>query len=134
MRIMFQLVYSSTELCPFSADQLKVLLEKSRERNQQAGITGMLLYQRGRFLQVLEGEEEAVRTVAARIERDSRHGWISVLHEGTSERREFPDWSMGFRNLDDEPLRGHTTFLEGELRLSHISADASRAKQLLLAF
>ncbi len=96
---MFQLVYVSSAIVPFTSDELLDLLVKSRDNNARSGLTGMLLYKDGNFMQALEGEEQAVRAVHAKIERDRRHkGLITLLQEPISERR-FPEWSMGFREL-----------------------------------
>lgn len=52
---MYRLVYKSVECAPFSETDLKKLLMNSRLRNTEAGLTGMLIYDRGTFLQMLEG-------------------------------------------------------------------------------
>ena len=69
-----QLGYASAATVEFSDDDLRELLAKSRSNNMAAGITGMLLYHEGSFLQVLEGPSEAVEHLYARIRRDKRHG------------------------------------------------------------
>ena len=62
---LLSVVYSSTAVVPFSDHDLFELLEHSRENNARDGLTGMLLYRDERFLQVLEGPEEAVRRLRA---------------------------------------------------------------------
>jgi len=88
---MFSLVYVSSAVTPFSSSDLAALLTKCHERNTATGITGMLLYKDGNFMQVLEGEEPAVRTVYARIGKDPRHRGLITLLEGRQERRQFPE-------------------------------------------
>jgi len=133
---MFQLVYSSDDMAGFSPAQLSELLAKSRSNNQKVGITGMLLHQGGKFLQVVEGEEPVVRKLIATIAADPRHGRIEVLHQSISDRRDFPDWSMGFHSLDSSKgaVAGFTSFLDSTLSLAQFAADPPRAKALLLAF
>ena len=132
---MFQLVYVSTATVSFSDDDLTALLEKSRTNNRPKWITGMLLHHAGCFLQVLEGEEAAVRALAARIANDPRHGQFVVLHEEHTDQRLFPDWSMGFRDLDGPSAPdGFTQFMNGTLSIEHLGAHPSRAKLLLMAF
>src|SRR4028118_630971 len=97
---MFFLVYVSSATRPFSGEDLRVLLETCRKNNAELGITGMLLYKDGNFMQVLEGDEEAVRGLHARIAADPRHRAEITLQEGFAEWRQFPDWSMGFRDLN----------------------------------
>lgn len=102
---MFYLVYASSATRPFSEADLSDLLETSRENNARLGITGMLLYKDGNFMQVLEGEEETVRALYEKIGTDPRHDGAITLHQSFAQERQFPDWSMGFRNLDSPELR-----------------------------
>ncbi len=60
---MFSLTYVSSAVRPFAEDELADLLAVSRQNNARLGITGMLLYKDGNFMQVLEGEEAEVRTL-----------------------------------------------------------------------
>src|SRR4028119_1894045 len=102
---MFFLVYVSSATRPFSREDLRVLLETCRKNNAELGVTGMLLYKDGNFMQVLEGDEGAVRGLYARIAADPRHGGEITLQQGFAEGRQFPDWSMGFRDLDSPEAR-----------------------------
>lgn len=134
---MIQIVYCSEAAEHFSPQQLVALLEKSRANNQGRGLTGMLLYRGGNFLQVLEGDSAVVRALVDRIGQDPRHHRISVLSETQSEVRDFPDWSMGFADLSSLPadgLPGFTHFLESDLSASSFARQLPQAKRLLLAF
>ena len=91
------LVYLSTARALFSDSELMELLKISQVRNAPAGITGLLLYSNGNFIQLLEGDGEAVQTLYARITRDPRHHNCIQLFDRAAETRLFPDWSMGFR-------------------------------------
>jgi FAD-dependent sensor of blue light len=133
----FQLVYVSSGVRAFSDQELVQLLEKSRLNNYSLGITGMLLYKDGDFMQALEGSEDKVRRLSATIAKDSRHKDIVTLMEGTSAVREFPDWSMGFQDLCAINLRelpGYTTFLDTPLRAHSFAQNPARCRSLLLHF
>src|SRR5665647_1457444 len=94
---MYRLIYKSSETAPFSRTDLKHLLVGSRLRNTEADISGMLIYDRGTFLQMLEGDTAAIFKTFARIERDPRHKDISVLlRDPTAADRAFGHWSMGY--------------------------------------
>jgi hypothetical protein len=95
---MFHSIYSSKESQEFSAADLKTLLMQARIRNREVGVTGILVYHAGCFLQVLEGEKAAVETILSRIENDPRHGELRILSRAASvgKRRLFGDWSMAF--------------------------------------
>jgi hypothetical protein len=122
---------------PLSRVELRALLKTSRANNTRDGITGMLLYKDGNFMQVLEGHEAAVRATFRRIQRDPRHRGIIELLSGDAAEREFPDFSMGFRDLDSEDVReiaGYSEFLNTPLAGAEFSGDPSRCKKLLLTF
>ncbi len=102
---MIQLVYLSSARTLFDQEALLRLLARARARNEAQGITGLLLYKDGNFLQVIEGDETAVRALFKRIEADPRHKDLLVLLEEAITTRSFPDWSMGFRDIDDPAVR-----------------------------
>lgn len=133
----FFLVYVSSATLPFSGEDLRALLATSRENNAGLGVTGMLLYKDGNFMQILEGDEEAVRGLYTRIAADPRHGGEITLQQGFAEGRQFPDWSMAFRDLDSSEGRstpGYSEFLNSPLTGQEFSSDPSRAQKLLLTF
>ena len=96
---MFQLVYASTATKLFSSRGLLEVLPRYREKNLRRGITGLMLYKQGSFMQALEGEEEAVRTLYAAIRADPWHHHVLTLMTLTVPERQFPNWSMGFKDL-----------------------------------
>lgn len=115
---LFTLVYVSAAVEPFSRQQLDELLEHSRTRNSARGITGLLLYRGGNFLQVLEGEEATVLDLKTRIARDPRHTRLIVMLAKGIDERAFGEWSMAFRDLDDPTLNqrpGFSDFLNTDL-------------------
>jgi hypothetical protein len=102
---MLSIVYVSAAVAPFSEEQLSDLLAKSQSNNAAAGLTGMLLYRDGQFMQALEGEDAVVRSVYERVAADDRHDQVrTILEEQISERR-FPEWTMGFRLVTDDSIR-----------------------------
>ena len=120
-----------------SDKDLLYLLEQSRARNERHGITGMLLYKNGHFMQVLEGDEADVMQVFADIERDKRHKNVDVLRTEYIQHRNFPDWTMGFRNIDKLDLStvpGFTRLLEHDFNSEFFSEDTVEAHAMLLAF
>jgi hypothetical protein len=134
---MFHLVYLSSATSLLSKPQLLELLAKSRDNNVRAGITGLLLYKEGNFMQVLEGEEREVLATHSRIECDSRHkGLITLLSESIPERR-FPGWSMSLRDLASPEVRstpGFSEFLNTPLTGQEFSSQPRACERLLLSF
>ena len=134
---MFSLVDVSSAIRPFSGEDLRALLAQCRKNNAELGITGMLLYKDGNFMQVLEGDEGAVRGLYERIIADPRHRGEITMQQGFVEERQFPDWSMGFRDLDSPEARADPTyseFLNAPLTSREFSGEPSLAQKLLLTF
>ena len=78
---------------------IEAILEKAREHNPVSGITGILCYGGGIFLQAIEGGRMQVSELFGAIQKDQRHKDVALLHfEEISERR-FGGWSMGQVNL-----------------------------------
>lgn len=98
---LYSLVYSSTAVEPFDDERLTDLLEHSRRENGRSGITGMLLYRKGRFIQFLEGPEDRVRALIARITADPRHTGLRVMLDGHPQERQFADWTMGYERVSE---------------------------------
>ncbi len=92
----YSIVYISTAIVDFGEAALLQLLKRSRGFNERAGVTGVLMYGGGRFLQVLEGCPAAVRCLYARIAADPRHGRLEKLADGLLPQREFAEWYMSF--------------------------------------
>lgn len=134
---MFQLLYVSTATKPFNDTDLVVLLKGARQKNARLHINGMLLYKQGKFMQILEGEESAVRKLYAEISQDPRHEKLTVILERECSKSVFRDWSMGFVNLRDElihTLPGYTHFLNTPLDSTHFVNDPTLSMQFLNIF
>lgn len=93
------LVYVSTSTRSLSESELNHLLDRARTRNSQEGVTGVLLYSHGNFIQYLEGPEAGIEKVYAVIKADPQHHGIIELMRESIRSREFSDWSMAFRNI-----------------------------------
>ena len=106
---MLQIVYISTARQPLSEAELQSVLSVSRRNNEAAGISGLLIAGGRRFLQALEGPDDAVAAAFDRIKADPRHFAVVVLSKKQVETREFGDWAMGYEpggNSGAEDLKG----------------------------
>lgn len=134
---MYSLVYVSSAAEPFSKSELVELLAQCHENNMKAGLTGLLLYKDGNFMQVLEGEKDTVKSVFSRIGRDPRHRGLITLYDEDISERQYPDWSMAFRDLDSPEVRalpGFSEFMNLPLNAPSLQANVSLCKSLLLTF
>ena len=120
-----------------SDDDLMHLLQQSRARNARNRVTGMLLYKDGHFMQVLESDEANVMKIFGDIEIDRRHKSVDVIRAEYRQYRDFPDWTMGFRNVDKIDLStvpGFTRFLEHDFKSKYFCEDSVEAHAMLLSF
>lgn len=107
---MIQLCYISTARPHVGSDAVDEILQVSRRNNRRAGVTGLLLFNGQRFLQLLEGPDEQVKAAYARILRDSRHFAVVKLSERAIEEREFGGWDMSFERFPGD--RGREEVIE----------------------
>ena len=134
---LFHLGYVSTETGDLGSDGMVELLTEAQRINTSRDITGLLLHRERSFYQVLEGSVDMVRQTFDSIAKDDRHTGIDVLFEGEVNEREFPDWQMGFLNLDGvdiETLQGYSDFLSREDNAKDFLENLSRGKRLALMF
>lgn len=99
---MRQLVYISTARAPVIDDALlEAILSASRRNNDAAGISGLLLAGGRRFLQALEGPDDAVAETYDRIKADPRHFAFVMLADKPIDTPEFGEWSMAYTQGND---------------------------------
>lgn len=92
---MIRLLYISTARQRFTPAELDAVLRISRRNNSAVGVTGLLIAGGRRFLQALEGPEEAVQATFDRISRDPRHFAVVKLARESIAERQFGAWAMG---------------------------------------
>ncbi len=134
---MIQISYISTATRPMTQEDLEQILRSSRENNARMGITGMLLYGNNTFIQILEGEETAVNKLIASIKKDPRHTDFQVLNKKTVDRREYADWSMGFKRVSGEEfqaVKGLENLTEQDFNTTFLGSHASIVDSLMEHF
>lgn len=97
------IAYISLETRRLGKADIHDILRVSRDRNAARGVTGVLLYYGGLFLQVLEGEDTRLADLMETLRRDRRHGDLRIILDEPTDERHFPDWSMAFVDLADLP-------------------------------
>ena len=101
---MIQLIYRSIADAELTENDLKSILSKARRYNYNMGITGCLLYCRGDFVQILEGDKQKVSGLFQKIKTDIRHHDVTEVLMRKSDQRIFRNWSMAFKNLDQRDI------------------------------
>ncbi|WP_328189553.1 BLUF domain-containing protein [Marinobacter sp. OP 3.4] len=107
-------VYVSKARADVGDDALRDILTESRANNAESGVTGVLLYRDGRFVQVLEGPRDSVASLVATITADPRHDDIRIVLDEPIDERQFGEWTMEFRPVATPqralPVGFHDTF------------------------
>jgi hypothetical protein len=101
---LIQLIYVSEATRPLTQPELLELLEESMENNRLHNITGILLYYKESFFQVLEGGAETVGKLYEKICKDSRNRKNTVLMSELLVERQFEKWSMGYTEVTQKDL------------------------------
>jgi hypothetical protein len=131
------LVYVSSGGREFDDLEIRALLAQARKNNERCGLTGMLLYRVGNFLQVLEGLDSEVESTLQRIQRDPRHRGIMVMKKTAIQTRSFSEWTMAFRKLGSEnlsPMEGYSPFMEMSFDSQDFKAQPDFGFRMLLQF
>jgi hypothetical protein len=120
------LTYTSLARLDLTAEDLAAIHQTARHLNALDGITGLLVFDGARFLQIVEGSEEAIDNLVERLRRDVRHSAFEIRDQRLVQERSFPDWSM-------ELVRVGSGFLEarGELGTMLPAGVAPHVRDLL---
>lgn len=90
-----RVVYISQSTNPDPAlISLAEILAASDRNNRRDRLTGALLVSGGQFLQVLEGAQQDLNRMLAKLEDDPRHRHMRVLSRTRVDDRLFGQWTM----------------------------------------
>lgn len=112
--MLVRVVYVSSVAAGMTSDGMERLVASAQRRNRQLDLTGALLNGDGRFVQALEGREEAVDSMMAKIEADQRHTGIHILARQNITKRAFGAWDMAFVH-DAEWLQNVQAVVDGTM-------------------
>ena len=96
--MLVRLLYASRAV-DTSPQVIESILAQSRQHNAASGVTGILCYGGGIFLQAIEGGRMQVSELFGHIQRDARHKDVALLHYEEIFERRFGGWSMGQVNI-----------------------------------
>ena len=93
------LSYFSSAKHKMSDAELTDIVNKASINNKKLGVTGLLCYSDGNFLQFLEGEEDVLHALYQKITTDKRHKDFWMIMDPI-QNRTFDKWYMSLRNVD----------------------------------
>ncbi len=139
-----ELIYTSLARQPGTTKDVQDILQSSERNNVGTGVTGLLLFDGDRYIQILEGSAENVTGLFSKIQTDPRHLQVELLHSGGISARAFQNWRMAYEELpsglledlaenmavfaielEDESLEAHESF---GARLNGLFMDAIAAE------
>ena len=97
--MLVRLLYASRAVPGMAPEELMAILRKSKADNPALGVTGVLCFSEGIFLQLLEGGRQPVNQLYNRIATDPRHTDVTLLCYDEIGERRFAGWSMGQVNM-----------------------------------
>ncbi len=97
--------YTSLASLDLTASDLIEIHQTARRLNALDGITGLLIFNGSRFLQIVEGAEDAIDDLLDRLRRDDRHSALEIRDSRFVDDRAFPDWSMEMAQVSALYLR-----------------------------
>lgn len=131
---MLQVSYVSRSSEPMPAEQLLALLLQCRKNNAEKGVTGMLLFGNGTFLQVIEGDDDIIDGLVGQILIDPRHAQVQMLNRKPITDRQYADWSMGFEQVTDATLNavdGLKNFAASDFNFDYLVGNEPLVTQLM---
>jgi hypothetical protein len=138
---LYRVVYRSAAVGVLSGADLDRILLRAKASNAGAGVTGLVLFYEGTFLQTIEGPPAGVLSLLERIRRDRRHSGVTVLESCLATTRMFPGWAMGYvapRNLDSDQKAAFCDLMTAARRQSLTGPGetplAEQARTFLAAF
>lgn len=133
----FQLTYISTANPLITGDEILAIMKSAYSNNKIQGITGITLYKKGKFLQIIEGEKETVNLLFSLIYVDPRHTNITPIMERQISKREFFYWSMGIKDLEGfnfHSIEGYNPIFEEPLDVQTFVNKDSHTLAFIRAF
>ncbi len=121
------LTYTSRAVPGLTEAGLDAIHAAAKTLNALDGVTGLLIYNGTAFLQTIEGAEDAIADLVARLRADPRHHDFTIRDERTIQARSFPDWNMALATVPAEASAARRVL---ERRLPDSAAGPTRALML----
>jgi len=134
---LIHLIYVSTAVDEFSEQDLSDIISSSVKNNEMINITGILVFNKGKLMQFLEGSEFNVMKLFKTIKKDYRHHGIDLVRKQKIPHRQYEDWKMRMtfpeEILEDSGIIYEKLFLNSDMSDTNIDL-ATESHAWLLAF
>jgi len=120
---------------PLSDYELYELVQTAQARNAAEQITGLMLYDEGRFYQWLEGPAENVARLMRAIVLDRRHTDVEILVDKAIPARQFGEWRMRLATTGVRSIRSvHNVVVPSAQVLEEIHQNPEHVADVLAGF
>ncbi len=133
---LYRMIYISRAVPGLGYNDLRDIMAKSEVNNSQVGLTGLLCFGNGIFLQILEGGRRAISHTYERILRDPRHHSAELIAFDPVMHREFVEWSMKLVQIDeDSPEKMRRLYLKysGEISFAPETMTPAQCLEFMMA-
>lgn len=102
------MVYTSARKPICTDEEIAKILDSSKKNNPKINLSGLLIHSDKRFLQYIEGSKKDLEELFETIKSDKRHGGVNLRCFEPIEKRVFPSWEMGYKDLSNADISFHT--------------------------
>lgn len=99
--MIFQLFYKSKTKEEVTEQDLDDIVLTAIEKNSTINVTGCLVYFNNELYQILEGEQQTVKSLYEDIKNDKKYFNVTLLNQELTEYRLFSNWNMAFCPIDE---------------------------------
>ena len=92
--------YVSTAAPNLSKKDIDDLLRTTEKKNNKKDFTGIFLFSKGNFLQILEGEKEHVQELFSKIKEDPRHYDVLIIFQEETGHGKFDRYTSSIISED----------------------------------
>lgn len=129
-----RLIYASNKAEDVEMPDILRILDTASKNNKRHGITGLLCFTENMFMQVIEGDSFLINQLYRNIVVDKRHAEVNLIDYAFIWQREFPDWAMGFVDMEKMSTKGLDICARQKIPLKNLDPyllDATRAMWML---
>lgn len=120
----YMMIYVSKAIEGLNETEIENMVSKAKDFNLSHAITGCLIYDKGYFLQFIEGRKKSIDFLMQKIYNDKRHTDITTVMKGYLEDRLFWKWSMGYWDMGSSIKNQNVeVLLQKEVSLKDLSQD-----------
>ena len=99
--MVYSIIYKSKSKNSFHIDEIRKMLSKAKRFNKVNNITGIILYYKHQFIQLIEGDKKSIESLYKDIQADKRHFDVETIISTTSKQSLWTEWSMAFYDFSD---------------------------------